>query len=167
MRPPIDEAVSSGNLGESLCEGLVHLSTDELGSLTCELRANSVLLFVDVVRHGRARSLPIEERQHVLRKIFGDDNGRVVVTRACPFDRRLLRGNHPVEFIVLAQSRDDLVTDADVQWHQIGLVARIRVRNSDTQGARVAERIPGRRDVEPREQRGNDDESKGHDEGDE
>ena len=148
-------------------ESLVHLRPDGLSALISELGANSVLLFVDVVRHGRARSLPIEERQHVLRKIFGDDNGRVVVARACPFDRRLLRGDYPVEFIVLAQSRDDLVADVDVQWHQIGLVSRIRVRNSDTQGARVAEGIPGRRDVEPREQRGNDDESEDHDECDE
>ncbi len=67
---PIGEAVSSAT-SRRVCAGLVHLRAD-LGSLACSFgRANSVLLLVDVVRHGRARKPPRRRRSASLEKSSG------------------------------------------------------------------------------------------------
>src|SRR5690606_37577183 len=107
-----------------------------------------------------------EERHHLPAEVRGEHESGVVLLRLGAPDRLLRAREHPVQVGVGAQRRQDLVPDVDPHGQEAALVPLVRVGHRDLEVLRVAERVPAREHVEPREERGDDDDPEEHDERD-
>ena len=137
-----------------------------LCSLPRNLRTQTVLLLVDVVGQRGAVRIRREEGHHFAREILRNHDRRVVLTGASLLNCLRFTINNPVEILIRTQRGNNLITNIDLQRHQIRLVPLIAIGNCDSKILRIRERIPRGRNVEPRENRRKNGQPQDNDHGD-
>ena len=137
-----------------------------LRSLPRDLRTQTVLLLVDVVGQRGAVRIRREEGHHLAREILRNHDRRVVLTGASLLNCLRFTINNPVEILIRAQRGNNLITNIDLQGHQIRLIPLVAIGNCDPKILRIRERIPRGRNVEPRENRRENNQPQDNDHGD-
>ena len=136
-----------------------------LRSLPRDLRTQTVLLLVDVVGQRGAVCIRREEGHHIAREILRNHDRRVILARPSLLNCLRFTINNPVEILIRTQRGNNLITNIDLQRHQIRLVPLIAIGNCDSKILRIRERIPRGRNVEPRENRRKNDQPQDNDQG--
>ena len=137
-----------------------------LCSLPRNLRTQTVLLLVDVVGQRGAVCIRREEGHHLAREILRNHDRRVILARPSLLNCLRFTINNPVEILIRTQRGNNLITNIDLQRHQIRLVPLIAIGNCDPKILRIRERIPRGRNVEPRENRRKNGQPQDNDHGD-
>src|SRR5690606_33249599 len=91
--------------------------------------------------------------------------GGVVLARLRAVDRVVFRRDDPVEVVVGAKLRKNLIADVDADRDEVVQVPLVGARDGDLEALRVRERIPTGDHVEPREQRRDHDQAEDDDHG--
>ena len=142
------------HIGKRFQEHLIHLVRHLIGTLVGDLRRDGILLLVGVVDDVRVLDLVGIERHHVAAEALGNHHGGVVAPGLRAVDRVFFGRERPVELVVRSKCAHHLVADVDLKRNKVTLVALVGVRHGDGEVAGVAERVPARNDVVPREDRG-------------
>ena len=107
-----------------------------------------------------------KESHHFAREILRNHDRRVILTGASLLNCLRFAINNPVEILIRTQGCNNLITNIDLQRHQIRLIPLIAIGNCDSKILRIRKRIPRGGNVEPRKNRRKNNQAQDNNHGD-